>query len=122
MIENASSMDRPVSGPGRLTRARIVALAAVALLLLLGALAFPAVRRWSRADRAIDAATLSVGTVTRGDLRRDVSVQGRVVAALHPTLIPPAAGSVSLRTNAGAVVKKGDIPPVIHSPELPTPL
>src|ERR1051326_4846809 len=118
MIENASSMDRPVSSPGRLTRARVIALAAVALLLLLGALAFPAIRRWSRADRAVDATTISIGTVTRGDLRRGVSVQGRVVAALHPTLVAPAAGSVSLRTNAGAVVKKGDVLAVIDSPEL----
>jgi len=118
MIENASSMDRPVSGPGRLTRARLIALAVVGLLLLLGAIAFPAIRRWSRADRAVDATTISIGTVTRGDLRRDVSVQGRVVAALHPTLVAPAAGSVSLRTNAGAVVKKGDVLAVIDSPEL----
>ena len=118
MIENASSMDRPVAAPGRLTRARVVALAAVALLLILGAAAFPAIRRWSRADRAVDATTISIGTVTRGDLRRDVSVQGRVVAALHPTLVAPAAGFVSLKTNAGAVVKKGDVLAVVDSPEL----
>ncbi len=118
MIENASSMDRPVSAPGRLTRARLIALAAAALLLLLGAIAFPAIRRWSRADRAVDATTLATGTVTRGDLRRDVSVQGRVVAALHPTLVAPAAGFVSLRTAAGAVVKRGDVLAVIDSPEL----
>jgi len=118
MIQNASSMDRPVAAPGRLTRARLVALAALALLLLLGAIAFPAVRRWSRADRAVDATTIAIGTVTRGDLRRDVSVQGRVVAALHPTLVAPAAGFVSLRTNAGAVVKKGDVLAVVDSPEL----
>jgi HlyD family secretion protein len=118
MIENASSMDRPVAGPGRLTRARLIALAALALLLLLGAIAFPAVRRWSRADRAVDATTIAIGTVTRGDLRRDVSVQGRVVAALHPTLVAPAAGFVSLKTNAGAVVKKGDVLAVVDSPEL----
>lgn len=118
MIENASSMDRPVATPGGLTRPRLIALASVALLLLLGAIAFPAIRRWSRADRAVDATTISIGTVTRGDLRRDVSVQGRVVAALHPTLVAPAAGFVTLRTNAGAVVKKGDVLAVIDSPEL----
>jgi HlyD family secretion protein len=118
MIQNASSMDRPVATPGRLTRPRLLALIAIGLFVVAGAIAFPAIRRWSRADRAVDATTLSIGTVTRGDLRRDVSVQGRVVAALHPTLIAPAAGSVSLRTNAGAVVKKGDVLAVIDSPEL----
>src|ERR1043165_6454329 len=118
MIQNASSMDRPVATPGRLTRPRLLALSGVGLLLIAGAIAFPAIRRWSRADRAVDATTLSIGTVTRGDLRRDVSVQGRVVAALHPTLIAPAAGSVSLKTNAGVVVKKGDVLAIIDSPEL----
>ena len=118
MIQNASSMDRPVATPGRLTRGRILGLIAIGLFLIAGAISFPAIRRWSRADRAVDATTLSIGTVTRGDLRRDVSVQGRVVAALHPTLIAPAAGSVSLRTNAGAVVKKGDVLAVVDSPEL----
>ena len=118
MIENASSMDRPVATPGRLTRPRLIALVVPAVAVILAAIAFPSIRRWSRADRAIDATTLGVGTVSRGDLRRDVSVQGRVVAALHPTLIAQAAGSVTLQTKAGAVVKKGEILAVIDSPEL----
>lgn len=118
MIENASSMDRPVAAAGRLTRARAVGLAVVVLAIVAGAVAFPSIRRWSRADRAVDSSTLAIGTVTRGDLRRDVSVQGRVVAALHPTLVAPAAGFVSLRTNAGAVVRKGDVLAVVDSPEL----
>src|SRR5437588_10138026 len=115
MIQNASSMDRPVVASGR---PRLIALGAIVLLLGLGAAAFPVIQRWSRADRAVDAATLSVGAVTRGDLRRDVSVQARVVAALHPTLVAPAAGLVSLRTNPGAVVQKGDVLAIIDSPEL----
>lgn len=118
MIQNASSMDRPVATPGRFTRPRLIALAALAGAVILAAIAFPSVRRWSRADRAIDATTLAVGSVSRGDLRRDVSVQGRVVAALHPTLVAQAAGSVTLRTKAGDVVKAGDVLAVIDSPEV----
>lgn len=118
MIQNASSMDRPVATPGRLTRPRLIALIALAVAVILAAIAFPSVRRWSRADRAIDATTLAVGSVARGDLRRDVSVQGRVVAALHPTLVAQASGSVTLQTKAGAVVKEGDVLAVIDSPEV----
>lgn len=118
MIRNASSMDRPVATPGGLTRPRLIALVVAGAVVVLAAIAFPSVRRWSRADRAIDASTLGTGTVTRGDLRRDVSVQGRVVAALHPTLVAQAAGSVTLQTKAGAVVKQGEILAVIESPEL----
>ncbi|HEX7677852.1 MAG TPA: efflux RND transporter periplasmic adaptor subunit, partial [Thermoanaerobaculia bacterium] len=69
-------------------------------------------------DRAVDASTLSFGVVVRGDLVRDISVQGRVVAALHPTLISPAQGVVALRTKAGSVVRKGDVLAIVDSPEL----
>jgi HlyD family secretion protein len=118
MIENASSMDRAVGPASAFTRPRMIA-AGVLLAVVVGlAFAFPAIRRWSRADRAVDASTLSMGTVVRGDLVRDISVQGRVVAALHPTLVSPAQGIVSLRTKAGSVVRSGDILAVVDSPEL----
>src|SRR5258708_1560078 len=118
MIENTSSMDRAVAPGSGLTRPRMIAAGVIVAILIGGAFAFPAIRRWSRADRAVDGSTLSIGTVTRGDLVRDVSVQGRVVAALHPTLISPAQGIVSLRTKAGSVVRNGDVLAVIDSPEL----
>jgi HlyD family secretion protein len=118
MIENTSSMDRVVAPGSGFTRARIIA-GGVILVVLIGlAVAFPAIRRWSRADRAVDASTLAFGVVMRGDLVRDISVQGRVVAALHPTLISPAQGIVTLRTKAGSVVRKGDVLAIVDSPEL----
>jgi len=118
MIENSSSMDRPVAEPKGLTRGRTVALAGTIGMAVLAAILFPSIRRWSRADRSVDATTMSIAAVTRGDLRRDVSVQGRVVAALHPTLVAPAQGTVSLSAKAGQVVRKGEILAVIDSPEV----
>ena len=117
MIENTSSMDRAVVAQ---RNPKLVAggVAAVAVFITVLAFAFPAIRRWSRADRSVDATTLRFGTVTRGDLLRDISVEGRVVAALSPTLFSPGQGIVSLRTRAGSVVKKGDILAVIDSKEL----
>jgi len=111
-------MDRVVAQGSGFTRPRMIA-AGVILAVLIGvAFAVPTIRRWSRADRAVDASTLSFGVVSRGDLVRDVSVQGRVVAALHPTLISPAQGVVTLRTKAGSVVRKGDVLAIVDSPEL----
>ena len=118
MIENTSSMDRPVAVPRGLTRGRAIALGGTLLLALGAALLFPSIRKWSRADRSVDATTMSIAAVTRGDLRRDVSVQGRVVAALHPTLVAPAQGTVSLSAKAGQVVHKGEVLAVIDSPEV----
>lgn len=116
MIHNSSSMDRPVVAQ-RNPRVIAAVVAGVVLLILL-AVSFPAISRWARADRAVDSKTLRFATVTRGDLLRDLSVQGRVVASLSPTLFSPGQGIVSLRTKAGSVVRQGDILATIDSKEL----
>ena len=81
-------------------------------------LAVPLVTRWANATVTVPIERLRIATVTRGDLVRDVSVQGRVVAAVSPTLYAPAAGSITLNVEAGADVKQGQVLAVIESPEL----
>jgi HlyD family secretion protein len=49
---------------------------------------------------------------------RDLSADGRVIAANSPTLYAIAAGTVALKVVAGDVVKKGQALAVIDSPEL----
>ncbi|HEY2090896.1 MAG TPA: efflux RND transporter periplasmic adaptor subunit [Thermoanaerobaculia bacterium] len=117
MIESSSSMDRPVVGQRNARLLAGGAIASVVVLILLAA-AFPAIRRWSRAERAVDASTLRFGTVTRGDLLRDLSVEAKVVAPLSPTLFSPGQGIVSLRTHGGVQVKAGEVLAVIDSKEL----
>jgi len=116
MIQNSSSMDRPVAAQ-RNPRVVIAAIAGAGLLVLF-AIASPALLRWARAERAVDASTLRLGTVVRGDLVRDLTVQARVVASLSPTLFSAGQGIVSLRTRAGSQVRKGDILAIIESKEL----
>jgi HlyD family secretion protein len=116
MIQDTSSMDRPVAA-ARNTRMLVIGIGAAGLLVV-AALLFPAIRRWVRAETSVDASTLRFATVTRGDLLRDISVQGRVVAALSPTLFSPGQGIVALRTKAGSQVKQGDILAIIDSKEL----
>src|SRR5262249_44295894 len=82
------------------------------------ALAFPTVRRWSRAELVLDGSRIRTGVAIRGDLERDVSAQGRIVAALHPTLFAPAQGIAILAAKSGAQAKKGQTLARIDSPEL----
>ena len=118
MIPGTSAMDKPVvkdKGPG----ARTLVLAALGAVLLMAlVLALPVIRRWARSDRAVDASTLRMAEVTRGDLERDVSAQGRIVAGLHPTLFSPAQGTVTLAVKAGTQVRKGQLLARVDSPEL----
>jgi HlyD family secretion protein len=118
MIESSSPMDRPAAPPGRFSRTTTIATIATVVLLIAAAIVFPAARRWSAAERSVDASILRVGTVTRGDLQRDVSVQARVVASLHPALFSPAQGIINLKTKAGMEVKRGDVLATIESAEL----
>jgi HlyD family secretion protein len=69
-------------------------------------------------ERSVDASRLRIAEVTRGTLVRDAAVNGRVVAAVSPTLYAPAASTVTLKINAGDKVKKGDLLAVLDSPDL----
>ncbi len=78
----------------------------------------PVVQRWADVRVTVPLERLRVAEVTRGDLVRDVSVQGRVVAAVSPTLYAPAAGSITHEVDAGAAVTSGQVLAVVESPEL----
>jgi HlyD family secretion protein len=118
MIRSSSAMDKPVEEPRRSSsRTLMLGGLGVALVAFL-AFAIPAMGRWARADRAIESSRIRVGDVSRGDLERDVSAQGRIVAALHPTLFSPAQGTVVLAVRAGTDVKEGQLLAKVESPEL----
>src|SRR5690606_2546351 len=82
----------------------------------------PTVTRLLSADSSADSARLRIAEVKRGTLVRDVSVQGRVVAAVAPTLYARTGGTVTLAVNAGDAVRKGAVLAEIDSPELASQL
>ena len=96
---------------------RYLAIGAV-VLVALGLLLLPLLRRWWSADATAELARLRLGAVTRGELVHDVAAQGRVVAASRPTLFSQASGIVALRVKEGQTVAAGDILAVVSSPEI----
>jgi HlyD family secretion protein len=118
MIENVSVMDKPVEKAKGLSRGAWIATAVTAAALGLLVVALPTIRRWARAERSVSASQVRLGEVTRGVLVRDASADGRIVAALHPTLFTPSAGIVTLAVKAGDPVRKGQVLARVDSPEL----
>ncbi len=87
-------------------------------MLLLAWLAAPTFQRWADATISVPLDRVRVATVIRGDLVRDVSVQGRVVAAVSPTLYSTASGTITLNADAGERVIEGQVLAIVDSPEL----
>ena len=77
-----------------------------------------AVKRWANATVSVPYERIRTATVTRGNLVRDVSAQGRVVAAVSPTLYATASGTITLNVDAGERVVAGQLLASIESPEL----
>jgi len=92
--------------------------AGVAGLLIVAWLAAPSLQRWAGSDVSVPRDRLRLASVVRADLVRDVSVQGRVVAAISPSLFAPAGGTITLLVEAGAEVVEGQALAVLDSPEL----
>lgn len=82
----------------------------------------PVVQRWANATISVPADRVRTATVIRGDLVQDVSVQGRVVAAVSPTLYASAAGTITLEAEAGEQVLEGQVIATVDSPELTSEL
>ncbi len=103
----------------RSRRSRTVIASSAVLVLIAGAwMIAPVVERWANATVTVPMDRLRIAAVSRGDLVRDVSVQGRVVAAVSPTLYASAPGSITMLVEAGATVSSGQVLAIVDSPEL----
>jgi len=116
MIRDTSSQDAVIQAqPAHALKRRalliggaLVALAAVAMLIF----------GWRGSEASVSGARLRIAEVTRGTLVRDASVNGRVVAAVSPTLYSTAPSTVTLKVAAGDTVKRGQVLAVLESPDL----
>jgi len=117
MIRDTSAQDRLVEVKPSRKRRTVLIGAGVAVLALL-ALFGPRIGRLFSADASVSSSRLAFATVERGPFVRDIAAEGKVVAAVSPTLYATYGGAVTLKVHAGDVVKKGQVLAVVDSPEL----
>lgn len=117
MIRDTSNTDRVVQKPdnGKRWIKRILPLAVIILVLGTGG---TLLNRWAHALPGVSTDSLRLATVVRGDLQRDLTVNGRVVAAVRPSIYAPTAGTVELAVRAGDTVEAGQLLATVESPEL----
>ncbi|MEN3274361.1 MAG: HlyD family secretion protein [Massilia sp.] len=104
-----------VAPPGQTLKRRVLLIGGTLALLLTAVMLGSA---WSGSEHSVSASRLRIAEVGRGTLVRDASVNGRVVAAVSPTLFSTAPATVNLKVAAGDTVKKGDVLAVLESPDL----
>ena len=116
MIRDTSGQDTVLapSSQRRWLRLALPIGAAVAVIAIVAML----LSGWHAGVQTVDAQRLRIAPVAVGTLVRDAAVNGRVVAAVSPTLYAPAASTVALKVHAGDNVKKGDVLAQLESPEL----
>jgi HlyD family secretion protein len=115
-IRDTSAQDVPLAASPRRRWLRLGAAAAAALAVIGAAAGL--VGSWHPGAHSVSASRVAIATVKRGTLVRDATVNGRVVAAVSPTLYTAAPGTVTLEVNAGDKVRQGDVLAQIDSPDI----
>ncbi|MBS0589908.1 MAG: efflux RND transporter periplasmic adaptor subunit [Proteobacteria bacterium] len=119
MIRDTSGQDRRIEVASPHTRKLWIVAGMVGVAVILALIGVvPSVARLVSAGTSVSAAALRIAEIKRGTLVRDVSAQGKVVAAQAPTLYATAPGTVTLLTHAGDKVEKDQILAEVDSPEL----
>lgn len=116
-ISDTSSQD-VILEPQSKTKAYVIG-AMLLVALAVGAwLLAPTVSRWSQAQESVSGERLRTAVVRRGDFVRDISVQGRVIAAVSPTLYATQSGTITFEVESGDSVHTGQTLATIDSPQL----
>jgi len=92
--------------------------AAAIVLVALGYFVTPTLNNWAKSIPTVDSQDLLLSIVFRGDLVRDVAVNGKVVAANAPQLYSPEEGQVTLIAKPGEAVERDEVVAKLESPEL----
>jgi HlyD family secretion protein len=116
-IADTSAQDVTVQATSKTRKRVLLGVGFVGLILMISLVA-PSLQRWAGSSISVPKDRLRLAVVSRSDLVRDVSVQGRVVAAISPSLFAPAVGTITLMVDAGASVSEGQTLALLDSPEL----
>lgn len=114
-IPDTSAQDSVVEKPKK-NKLLILAIGLVVLIAMY--FMVPIATQWLSGQTAVSSDKIHVSSVKRGDFVRDISVQGKVVAARRPTIYSPAQGTVTYLVESGDSVVEGQALAVLDSPEL----
>jgi HlyD family secretion protein len=116
MIADTQSQDETILAVKKNVPKKLILILLFFLTLLY--IAFPTFSQWYSSTPSVDSDNLTIGSVIRGDLVRDVAVSGKAVAANAPQIYNTEIGQITLLVKPGETVKKNQIVARVVSPEL----
>jgi HlyD family secretion protein len=116
MIKGTSSQDENITSSDSKPLIKWIFLTLLAIFL--SYITFPMVSSWVSNTPSIERKNISINTVIRGDLIRDVVVSGKAVSANAPQLYSTEVGKITLLAKPGEIVTLNQIVAELTSPEL----
>jgi HlyD family secretion protein len=116
MIADTQSQDETILAAKKIVPKKLILTLLVILTLLY--VAFPTFSQWYSSIPSVDSESLTIASVIRGDLVRDVAVSGKAVAANAPQLYNTQEGQITLLAKPGETVTQNQIVARLVSPEL----
>jgi HlyD family secretion protein len=116
MIRDTSSQDAVIGEPKWQHTKRIGIWGVAALICIVAAVLM--LSAWRSSSQSVNMTRLRIAPVTHGTLVRDALVNGKIIAAVSPTLYSSAIGTVNLKVKAGDNVRKGDVLAELESPDI----
>jgi HlyD family secretion protein len=96
----------------------IKAIFALVILVFIAFSMRSSISQWYSSIPSVENSTLTVASVIRGDLIRDVAVSGKAVAAKAPQIYSTEVGKITLIAKPGEAVKQNQLVATLESPEL----
>lgn len=116
MIKDTQSQDQLIAEPSRKKWMPWIALVIVTLSISL--ISWPSISMWYSAAAKAELSKITIAEVQRGDLSRNISVSGKVVAANAPQLYSSEQGKITLLVKPGEAVTTEQLVAKVDSPEL----
>ena len=117
-IADTSAQDTQIEKPRSLNKIIIFSFSIIVAVIVSYFFILPSVVNWSKGTTAVHKDKLNIAAVKQGLFIRDLSVQGKVIAARRPILYSPAQGTVTYLVEAGDSVVTQQTIAIIDSPEL----
>ena len=116
MIKDTQNQDQLIANPPR--KKWIPWFALVVITISISLMSWPSISMWYSSAAKVELSKITIAEVQRGDLSRNISVSGKVVAANAPQLYSSEQGKITLLVKPGEAVTAEQVVANVDSPEL----